>query len=183
MVNLPHMVIESITERGGVLVDQLLVELLVLVILGLVGWIKKTWIKQHLPPLNTPERTMKRAKRMLDGWYTIEKNGEIVFRPLPEARLDSHLPHFRKAPLYIFAARDAYDMNRRETPIVTDQELGERGIYCDTDLLVDMGLGAEIEESAEAGCNKEAGEKKVSEGYELDRSIADDIAAYIKQLP
>lgn len=120
---------------------------------------------------------MEKVKRMLEGWYTIEKDGEIVSHPPPEAKLDLHLPHFRKAPLYIFAARDAYDMERRETPKVTHQELVERGIYCDPDLLSDMGLGADIEELDEVG------EKKVSEGYELDRSIADDVAAYIKQLP
>lgn len=120
---------------------------------------------------------MEKAKRMLEGWYTVEKDGEIVFHPPPEAKLDSHLPHFRKALLYIFAARDAYEMERRETPKVTHQELAERGIYCDPDFLSDMSLGADIEKSHEVD------EKKVSEGYELDRSIADDVAAYIKQLP
>lgn len=57
------------------------------------------------------------------------------------------------------------------------QELTERGIYCDPDFLSSMGLGTDIEES------EEVDEKTVSEGYELECSIADDVAAYIKQSP
>lgn len=108
------MIIELILERALALIEQLFIELLVLAILALLGWVARTWIEHPLPPLNTPERTMEKAKGMLEGWYTVKNDGEIVFHPPPGAELDSHLPHFRKALLYIFAARDAYDMERRE---------------------------------------------------------------------
>lgn len=194
-----------------------------LIILGVVALVKRFWnqIWSLLPSPSpfTPEGRMEEAKKMLDGWYTIRKDGEIVLRPPPGAALDSHLPEFRKGLLYIFAARDAYDMGRRKTPEVTQYELAEKSIFCDSGFLSSMGVRIDEVESVEVDCDKEVlvvdghkeafemnesdrdkevteidevdcdkemselrGKKEGVEVFKLNRSKADDTAAYIKQL-
>lgn len=85
---------------------------------------------------NTEEAIMAEAREMLEGWYAIRKNGEIVFTPPTEARIDSFLEHSRKPVLYLFAAKDAYDMGKRNTPQVSDFELVEHSIPYDWEFLV-----------------------------------------------
>lgn len=148
-----------------------------LILTGVFTLVKRFWdqIWSLLPSPSpfTPEGRMEKAKKMLDRWYTIWKDGEIVLRPPPGAALDSHLPEFRKGLLYIFAARDAYDMGRRKTPEVTQYELAEKSIFCDSGFLSSMGVRIDEVESVEVDCNKEVlvvdGHKEAFEMNESDR--------------
>lgn len=84
---------------------------------------------------NSEEAIMTEAKEILDGWYTIRKDGEIILTPPPKARMDSNHEAWRKPVLYIFAAKDAYDMGKRESPQVSHQELIEKSVPSDPEFL------------------------------------------------
>lgn len=208
-----------ITHRTSI-INGLIVGLIITGVVTLVKWFgDRIWSVLPSPSRFTPEGRMEEAKKMLNGWYTVRKDGEIVLQPPPGAALDSHLPEFRKGLLYIFAARDAYDMGRRKTPEVTQYELVEKSIFCDSGFLSSMGIRIYEVGSVEVDCDKEAlvvdghkeafemselacdkevtevnegdcdkemseleGDKEMVEVFKLDRSEADDIAAYIKQL-
>lgn len=84
---------------------------------------------------NTEEAIMREAKEMLEGWYAIRQNGEIVCDPPSNALMDSYMEEWRKPVLYIFAAKDAYEMGKRKTPQVSYHELVEKSVPSDPEFL------------------------------------------------
>lgn len=68
--------------------------------------------------VKTDEEKMREAMGELDGWFEIQEQGDIILRPVPDQyNID------RKAMLYVFAAKVAYDADERPTPKVSKQEL------------------------------------------------------------
>ncbi|WP_207587209.1 hypothetical protein [Halomontanus rarus] len=70
--------------------------------------------------VQTDEDLMEEAMDELDGWFTIHENGEI------DLKVADNLVPDRKGMLYVFAARVAYEANKRESPLVSKKEVMDK---------------------------------------------------------
>lgn len=66
--------------------------------------------------VRTDEELYDRAKTILDGHFAILEDGEIQLEI-------EDIPYDCRAMLYVFAARVAYDAGRRDSPLVSNQEI------------------------------------------------------------
>lgn len=194
----PMMVVESVVSAVNSFVSALgwNIYLFALVLLYLLGTLLKKWfvdwvgsrfvdslfdkiwyqyvypqcilMRAKLTGLSESDRKMKQAKKMLRNWYDVRGDGSIELKIPSEA--GSQSVNLRKPPLYVFAARAAYEEDKRETPKVTGQEIEQEVGSADIEHLLH---GEKI--LAEKG---ESGQEE----YELNREKADEVATFIRYL-